>query len=213
MFHICWRFDAFLFYQKQYFSIAWLKSKLVFNKCWGKKCIWYIASCKYENNIQDTDQQFLESLHCEKKNERQSRPSRVAQLGEMSINLQKLDLKKSLNWRIILVPATVWQRGYQIGNTKIDLGGDLPVFEIETWNFQQMLDLGFSETWQNFSSFRQRFFHSFKEGTKGKMLRNCPNYTLLFEFFSFGNYEKKCLKELKFCEVSGNPKSSINDRE
>ena len=125
----------------------------------------------------------------------------------------KIRLKKSLNWRIILVPATVWQRGYQIGNTKIDLGGDLPVFEIETWNFQQMLDLGFSETWQNFSSFRQRFFHSFKEGTKGKMLRNCPNYTLLFEFFSFGNYEKKCLKELKFCEVSGNPKSSINDRE
>ena len=35
------------------------------------------------------------------------------------------------------------------------------VFEIDSWTFQQMLDLGLCETSQNFSSFRQLFFHSF----------------------------------------------------
>ena len=49
-------------------------------------------------------------------------------------------------------------------------------FEIEGWNFQQLLDLGFRETLQNFRSFRQHF--------------------------SMGN--KSCLNELKFCEVPQN---------
>ena len=63
--------------------------------------------------------------------------------------------------------------------------GHATVFEIDNWNFQQMLDLGFSETSHNFSSFRQLNFHNFQWGTKGKMLKNCRNYTLVFELFSF----------------------------
>ena len=51
-----------------------------------------------------------------------------------------------------------------------------------------MLDFEFSETSQNFCSFRQLLFIVSKG--KGKLL-------------------KSCLKELKFCEVSENPKSSI----
>ena len=43
------------------------------------------------------------------------------------------------------------------------------------------------------------FFHSFQGGTKGKMLKNCQNYTLVFEVFF--PMEKRCRKELKFCEV------------
>ena len=43
-----------------------------------------------------------------------------------------------------LKDAMKCKRGYQIGNTKIDKRGDSPVFEIDKWNFQQMLDLGFS---------------------------------------------------------------------
>ena len=30
------------------------------------------------------------------------------------------------------------------------------------------------------------FFHSFQGGTKEKMLKNCQNYTLVFQHFSFG---------------------------
>ena len=71
--------------------------------------------------------------------------------------------------------------------------------EIKSWNFQHMLHLWFLEASQNLSLFRQHFFHSFQGGTKGKMLKNCRNYTLVFQDFSFGNYEKKsCLNDLKF---------------
>ena len=49
--------------------------------------------------------------------------------------------------------------------------GQPTVFEIDTCNFQQMLDLGFSQTSQNFSSLRQLFFHSFQGRTKGKKLK------------------------------------------
>ena len=52
--------------------------------------------------------------------------------------------------------------------------------KIESWNFQHLFDLGFHETLQNFSSFRQHFFMGNK---------NSPN-------------------KLKFCEVSRNPKSN-----
>ena len=61
-------------------------------------------------------------------------------------------------------------------------------FEIDSWNFQQMLDLGFCETSQNFSSFRQLFFLSFQGGTKGK---NSKTSFSNFSAFSLGNYEKK----------------------
>ena len=55
--------------------------------------------------------------------------------------------------------------------------------KIESWNFQHLFDLGFRETLQNFSPFRQTFRWHFSMGNK-----SCPN-------------------ELKFCEVSWNPKS------
>ena len=68
----------------------------------------------------------------------------------------------------------------------MDLGGDSPFFELEYWNFQHMLDLWFREASQNLSSYRQLFFHSFQGGNKGKMLKNCQNYTLVFR--DGGNY-------------------------
>ena len=54
---------------------------------------------------------------------------------------------------------------------------------IESWNFLQLFDLGFCETLQNFSSFRQTFRW----------------------FFSMGN--KSCSNKLKLCEVSQKNKS------
>ena len=74
-----------------------------------------------------------------------------------------------------------------------------------------MLDLGDSELKPHKISalLDNFFFHNFQGGTKGKMLKNCQNYTLVFEFFflwySLGNCGKKSwLKELKCCEVSEN---------
>ena len=52
--------------------------------------------------------------------------------------------------------------------------------KIESWNFQQLFDLGFRETLQNLSSFRPIFRQHFSRGNKS------------------------CLNELKFCEVSLN---------
>ena len=68
--------------------------------------------------------------------------------SEMKI-FQKLQNKpiKAILWLELV------ERGYQIGNTKIHKRGDSPVFEIDNWNFHQMLDLGFSDT-SNFSSFK-----------------------------------------------------------
>ena len=76
-----------------------------------------------------------------------------------------------------------------------------------------MLDLRFSETSQHLSSLRQLFFQSFKGGAKGKMLKNCKNYTMFFCFFPlvlpWKLWKKSRLKERKFCEVSEKPKFSI----
>ena len=55
--------------------------------------------------------------------------------------------------------------------------------KIESWNFQQLFDLGFRETLQNFSSFRKTFRRHFSTGNKS------------------------CFNDLKFCEVSWNNKS------
>ena len=82
------------------------------------------------------------------------------------------------------------------------------VFEVDSWNIQQIPHLGFTETSQTFSSFSQPFFHSFQGG------ENCQYYRLVFELFSFvppleTMIKKSCLKELKFCEVPENPTSSI----
>ena len=46
----------------------------------------------------------------------------------------------------------ICKRGYQ---TKMDKGGDSPVFEVDSWNFQHLLDKKFSETFPNLSSFRK----------------------------------------------------------
>ena len=51
-----------------------------------------------------------------------------------------------------------------IENPKIDFWGDSPVFELGKWNFCQMLVLGFPETSQNMSSFKQLLFSSFHKG-------------------------------------------------
>ena len=78
-----------------------------------------------------------------------------------------------------------------------------------------MLNLRFAETSQNFSSFRHLFLRSFQEGDERKKTLRKPMYNLV-NFSSFflrsplRNYERQsCLKELKFCEVSEIPKSSI----
>ena len=88
-------------------------------------------------------------------------------------------------------------------------------FKIEYWNFQDKLLLWFREASQNLSLFRQLFFHGFQWGTKGKMLKNCQNYTLFFSAFflwsPIGNHEKKsCLNKLKFWEASRNHKRSLS---
>ena len=62
---------------------------------------------------------------------------------------------------------------------------------------------------------RQLFFQSFQGGAKGKMLKNCQNYTLFFSVFflwsPIGNHEKKsCLNRLKFWEASRNHKRSLS---
>ena len=47
------------------------------------------------------------------------------------------------------------KRGSLLGNEEIDFWGDSPVFELDRWNFQQMLDLGFPETSQSLSSLKE----------------------------------------------------------
>ena len=80
--------------------------------------------------------------------------------------------------------------------------------EIGSWNFQHMLLFWFRVASQNLSLFRQLFFHSFQGVTKGKMLKNCHNYTLVLQHFSFGPpwklWKKSCLNKLKFWEASRN---------
>ena len=55
------------------------------------------------------------------------------------------------------------------------LRGDSPIFELDRGNFQQVLDLGFSETSQSLSSFKQLLFFHFIGGTKGKKSKNCES--------------------------------------
>ena len=87
--------------------------------------------------------------------------------------------------------------------------------EIKSWNFQHMLHLWFREASQNLSSFRQLFFHSFKGGTKGKILKNFQNYVYIgFSAFFLWSppwklWKKSCLNELKLWEASRNYKWSI----
>ena len=106
-------------------------------------------------------------------------------------------------WLILLIDL---KRGNAQKGLWAHLAALFSIFDRFSWNFQQMLDLGFSETSQSFSS---SFFHSFQGGTQGKMLKNCQNYTFVFEFFPLETIKKSCLKALKFWEVSENPKSSI----
>ena len=73
-----------------------------------------------------------------------------------------------------------------------------------------MLDLGLSETSQNFSSIRQLFEIVSQEKPKEKCWKIAKTYTLFFYFVSFGPpWKKNCLKELKFLEDSENPKFTI----
>ena len=65
--------------------------------------------------------------------------------------------------------------------------GDSPVFKIDRWNCQQMLDFGFSETSQNLSSFKQLLFSSFHRGDQkekiNKKLVNPLFYLSLYFLF------------------------------
>ena len=59
--------------------------------------------------------------------------------------------------------------------------------DIESCNFQNLLDLWFREASQNLSSFRQFFFIvSEQGGTKGKKLKNQCIVLGIFQHFSFG---------------------------
>ena len=49
---------------------------------------------------------------------------------------------KSIN-SLVWISDTKHKRGYQIANRKMDKGGNSPVFEIDSWNFQHMLDSWF----------------------------------------------------------------------
>jgi hypothetical protein len=76
----------------------------------------------------------------------------------------------------------------KIGNRKIDLGGDSPVFEVNNRNFRQMLDLEFSETSQNFCSFRLLFIsgpplETIPRGDQRKNAEKLPKLCMDFEFF------------------------------
>ena len=83
---------------------------------------------------------------------------------------------------------SLFKRGCVIGNTEIDKRGDSPVFEIDRWNFQQMLDLGFSETSQNLSSFKQLIFSPFHRGDQRKKIKNwwIPSFMYLcISYYTF----------------------------
>ena len=60
--------------------------------------------------------------------------------------------------------------------------------KIESWNFQQLFDLGFCKTLQNFSSLRQTFRQHFSTGNK-----SCPNELKLCEI-SRNDWSKRCWK-------------------
>ena len=71
--------------------------------------------------------------------------------------------------------------------------------EIDSWNFQHMLDLWFSEASQNLSSFRQLLFLSFQRGgPKGKIQKNNGWSLQGFWIFPFGpRHETKKIKVVK----------------
>ena len=91
----------------------------------------------------------------------------------------------------VLTSYSKFKRGCVIGNTEIDKRGDSPVFDIDRRNYKQMLDLGYSETSENLSSFIQPLFSSFhrKKGKKSKLVNplfyvylNISYYTFLLSF-------------------------------
>ena len=55
--------------------------------------------------------------------------------------------------------SIVCKRGSLLGNEEQDFWGDSPIFELDRWNFQQMLDLGFPETSQSLSSFKKPWLY------------------------------------------------------
>ena len=73
-----------------------------------------------------------------------------------------------------------WEGLFNLAQACIVDGDFWVPIEIDSWDFQHMLLFWFREASQNLSLFRQLFFHGFQGGTKGKMLKNCHNYTLFF---------------------------------
>ena len=81
----------------------------------------------------------------------------------------------NINWRdkcwkkTCFAPYLISQKGLFNFSPNCIVDGDfLLPNEIKSWNFQQMLDLGFYESAQNFSFFRQFFFIVSKGGPKEK---------------------------------------------
>ena len=77
--------------------------------------------------------------------------------------------------------------------------------KIESWNFQQLFVLGFRETLQNFSLFRQTFRWQFSTGNK-----SCPNELKFVKFHEMKN--QKDAKNFRFLswqrKVCYSPKKS-----
>jgi hypothetical protein len=109
---------------------------------------------------------------------------------------------------------------WAVGIENLLMKGHLGRFLGSTWD--RMLNFsanaGFRIFW-NLTKFQlfyiyNFFFHSFQGGTKRKKpqkpMYSFGNFSAFLLWFPLGNYEKKsCPKELKFCEVSENLKSSI----
>ena len=85
-------------------------------------------------------------------------------------------------WRAWSV-RTELKRGSLLGNEESDLWVDLLVFELDRWNYQQKFDLGFPETSQSLSSFKQLLFSSF-QGDQRKTNQKLVNPLKIWLFIS-----------------------------
>ena len=59
----------------------------------------------------------------------------------------------------------------------------MPIFELDRWNFQQMLHLGFPKTSQSLSTFKQLLFSSFQRGDQEKKSKTCESPQKIWSSF------------------------------
>ena len=124
---------------------------------------------------------------------------------------------KKIFWQIMFFCQCRWC-GHEKGDVKFEIfttprWGHPKVFEIDSWNFQQMLELGFSKPQEISVLLDNFFFKVSKAGPKEKcwkIAKTIRCFSIFFLWSPLRNYEKKsCLKNRKLCEVSENLKSSI----